>query len=370
MLQETRMKISPNSMLLGIGVFLLTTSFLLFFVGPEFITARYSSISSTIDSGKMGDTFGGTLGPIIAWIAAILTFAAFYIQYEANKMHIIQFEKQANDTVVESFENRFFELIRLHRENVEEQNIQGIILGRKVFTTYYFELRYIYIVLEATHDNNPPSTPLKAGELTNLAYLIFFFGIGHVTTSVFDHISPRYCKEKFFVDALGRLEKEKRGYRESLRKTQQNNLAAENNVAVLPDLEITHRGKTAVFKQVYEPFTGHGTKIGHYYRHLFQTVRYVATQEHKVFTPEVKYSYVKTLRAQLSNFEQVLFYYNAVSILGQAWIENKYIQEFRLITNLPLSFADFGVLPDYTFREEIEKHDDFFDWECLKNSLS
>ncbi len=364
------MKLSSTYILIVIAVFLLITSLILFFVGPELIQARYYNISDIEKRGQMGDSFGGTIGPVIAWVAAILTFAAFYIQYEANKEQRIQFAKQANDTVIERFESRFFELIRLHRENVEEQNIQDIIKGRKVFTTYYFELRYIYLVLESMHDNNLPTKTLTKQELTNLAYLIFFFGIGHVTTSVFEHITPRYVKESFFVKTIERLEKEKNDYKNIVPQIEIAKTRPGWIIPTLSDLVIEHNGKKAIFMQVYQPFTGHGTKIGHYYRHLFQTVKYVANQEHKLFTPKLKYSYVKTLRAQLSNFEQVLFYYNSVSILGKAWIKNGYIKDFKLIINLPLSFVDFGIEPEEMFKSEISADSDFFDWNSFKNALS
>lgn len=364
------MKLSSTNILIIIAVFLLITSMLLFFVGPEFIKARYYDIPKSEERGQMGDSFGGTMGPVIAWVAAILTFAAFYIQYEANKEQRNQFAKQANDTVIERFESRFFELIRLHRENVEEQNIQDIIKGRKVFTTYYFELRYIYLVLEYLHDNNPPAQLLTKQELTNLAYLIFFFGIGHVTKNVFEHIAPKYVKESFFVKTLERLEKEKNEYKNIASEIERAKTRPGWEMPILKDLVIEHNGKKAIFMQVYQPFTGHGTKIGHYYRHLFQTVKYVATQEHELFTPKLKYSYVKTLRAQLSNFEQVLFYYNSVSILGKAWIKNKYIKDYKLIINLPLSFADFGIEPEEMFKAEVSADSDFFDWNSFKNALS
>jgi hypothetical protein len=364
------MKFSSINILIAIAAFLLITSILLFFVGPEFIQARYYTMSDSGERGEMGDSFGGTMGPVIAWVAAILTFAAFFIQYEANQEQRNQFAEQAKDTVIERFENRFFELIRLHRENVEEQNIQDKIKGRKVFTTYYFELRYIYLVLESFYDNNPPEDTLTKQELTNLAYLIFFFGIGHVTMSVFEHITPKYVKEVFFIKTLERLENEKAYYKILTDQIERAKSSPGIAMPILTNLEIEHNGKKAIFIQIYQPFTGHGTKIGHYYRHLFQTVKYVATQEHELFTKDLKYSYVKTLRAQLSNFEQVLFYYNSVSVLGKDWIKKKYLMDYKLITNLPLSFADFGIEPGVMFKTEISADSDFFDWNSLKNTLS
>lgn len=345
------------------------SSVTLFMMGPEFIQFRYIGNKTIAEKGAMGDAFGGTLAPIIAWIASILTFMAFYIQYEANKEQRKQFEKQANDTVIERFENRFFELIRLHRENVEEQNIQNKIFGRKAFTTYYFELRYIYVLLEYNYDQFPSTIKLNKEQLTNLAYLIFFFGIGHVTDSVFSHIMPQVNCELFFKNTLNRLQKEKETYSECIKNREKYEAKFNVRNVKLKDLVIEHRNKKAIFIQLYEPFTGHGTKIGHYYRHLFQTVKYVHEQENKLFDDDLKYSYIKILRAQLSNFEQVILYYNSISVLGNAWITNEYIKNYHLITNLPLSFADFGITPKEKFEEIIKTDPEFFDWQILKSSF-
>ncbi len=344
----------------------------LYYEGPEYIQSRYFYEVDRGTRGAIGDAFGGTVGPIIAWFASILTFLAFYIQYDANKDQRDQFNKQANDIVIERFENRFFELVRLHRENVNEQNIQNKIFGRKAFTTYYFELRYIYFVLESMHDNFPTETRLNKEQLTNLAYLIFFYGIGHASDSVFSHILPQINSKQFFKDTIDKLEKEKKMYSDFLREKARYESEKKVKNTKLKDLEIVHNGKKAVFILLYEPFTGHGTKIGHYYRHLFQTVKYVDSQKHDVFKHkdnEIKYSYVKILRAQLSNFEQVILYYNSISVLGKNWISDGYIQEYHLLTNLPLSFADFGVQPDKKFEVEIAADPTFFDWEMLKDSF-
>ncbi|SFN03113.1 Putative phage abortive infection protein [Chryseobacterium oleae] len=344
----------------------------LYYEGPEFVQSRYFYDTDRGNRGAIGDAFGGTAGPVIAWFASILTFLAFYIQYEANKDQRDQFAKQADDIVIERFENRFFELIRLHRENVDEQNIQNKILGRKAFTTYYFELRYIYFVLESKHDEFPTDKRLDKEQLTNLAYLIFFYGIGHVSDSVFSHILPQINSLQFFKVTIEKLEKEKKMYSDFARDKARYESEKKVKNTRLKDLEVEHKGKKAIFILHYEPFTGHGTKIGHYYRHLFQTVKYVDSQEHKVFKDKdnkIKYEYVKILRAQLSNFEQVILYYNSICILGNTWISNGYIKNYHLLTNLPLSFADFGIQPDKKFKAEMVADPNFFDWEMLKDSF-
>jgi hypothetical protein len=78
---------------------------------------------------------------------------------------------------------------------------------------------------------------------------------------------------------------------------------------------------------------------------------------------EIKYNYIKMLRAQLSDFEQALLYYNALSIMGAKWleplgerqIENMcYIARFRLIKNMPYYYNYFGIRPGVFFRIEKE----------------
>lgn len=50
------------------------------------------------NTGEIGDTIGGIMGPFVAIAAAILTFLAFWIQFKAN-------EQQRMDIARERFEN-------------------------------------------------------------------------------------------------------------------------------------------------------------------------------------------------------------------------------------------------------------------------
>lgn len=61
------------------------------------------------NTGVIGDTIGGFMGPLIAIAAAVLTFMAFWVQYKANIY-------QRKDISIERFENNFFEMLNLHQE--------------------------------------------------------------------------------------------------------------------------------------------------------------------------------------------------------------------------------------------------------------
>ena len=67
------------------------------------------------DTGEIGDTIGGIMGPFIAILAALLTFIAFWAQFEANR-ELIK-ENRRNH-----FENRFYKMLDIHLESVAELN--------------------------------------------------------------------------------------------------------------------------------------------------------------------------------------------------------------------------------------------------------
>ncbi len=372
--------VKHNLFLILLFIGFLALSFFILTKVPDWMLA-YSKTKkyAVTETGPTGDTFGGTLGPAIAWVAAFLTFLAFWIQYKANNIQRTQLNNQSSDTAIERFENRYFEMIRIHRENVAEQNIQGVVFGRKVFTTFYFELRYLCFVLEDFYQKHPPATPLTLKERTNLSYLIFFYGIGHATDDIFEHLAPKYSAMQFFKETILFLKQKKEAFNqnpsisvweEKYRKEFMGNTVEVKEISKIKEkLEIVNGDKKAVFLQIYEPFTGHGAKIGHYFRHLFQAVKYVHEQPGKLLDGPKKYEYVKILRAQLSNFEQVMLYYNAVSLIGEPWITEGFIKCYRLLNNLPLTFADFGISPADQFATEIKEDPKFFDWLELRNRM-
>lgn len=59
------------------------------------------------ETGQIGDTIGGIMGPFVAIAASILTFIAFWVQFKAN----IQ---QRHDIAIERFEHNFYEMLQLH----------------------------------------------------------------------------------------------------------------------------------------------------------------------------------------------------------------------------------------------------------------
>jgi len=300
-------------------------------------------------SAQLGDTVGGLMGPFIAICASFLTFIAFLVQFEAN-------QQQKQDLEIERFESKFFELVNLHKQNVTEMKLDSGRQGREVFISLYDELKLTNNLIDEINKYNQRLSPSVVSRLT---YIVFFFGIGPNSEKQYETSPNERDLLKFLKGCLGayRVSFEK----EHIDKTQFGFL--------IPNEQIYQ-----ILKEYDTPtssfFIGHISQLSHYYRHLFQTVRYVVEQFPKSIKgnerEEKIKEYLRILRAQLSNHEQILLYYNGSSIANE-WFEKGYFTKYRMIHNLPLPLADFGLKPNdhpeiIKWRKENPK-DDLFEWD-------
>jgi len=246
---------------------------------------------------KYGSFVGGFIG-------SLFTLAGFLLLFEAIVLQQRLFEKQ-------QFESKFFELLKIHRENVSELKKRIPIRGdkyeegRRVFVQMRKEFGEI-IGIVREHESTLPQR-LTEREVVNLAYLIFFYGVSETL----------FNKGQNQTTML----------REKLRHSKYPQTLVDNVIN-------TCCGCMDEENQ-YIRFNGNQLRLGHYFRHLFQTVKYV--DQSVILKQEEKYFYLKTLRAQLSAHEQLILFYSVVSEIGKAWIEPvNYIVRYRLIKNIPL----------------------------------
>jgi hypothetical protein len=85
----------------------------------------------------------------------------------------------------------------------------------------------------------------------------------------------------------------------------------------------------------YKPFSGHAQRLGHYFRHLYLTVKSISNSD-IVTGYDDRMKYLKILRAQLSNHEQILLFYNWLSEYGANWENDShaFFTEYCMIHNL------------------------------------
>ncbi|TVR72469.1 MAG: hypothetical protein EA427_03195 [Spirochaetaceae bacterium] len=98
------------------------------------------------------------------------------------------------------------------------------------------------------------------------------------------------------------------------------------------------------------------TNLGSYFRNMYHLIKYVDTR--KFLNRAEKIRYINVLRAQLSNAELWLLYFNVVSRFGRKWLENDYVLRYRLIKNMPYGFCKPF---DHTTRFPMEYEEDDLD---------
>ncbi len=306
------------------GLILLSLALIIMsFFTPFLLTRTGVTTTPNFNStGQIGDTIGGLMNPFIAMAGVFVTGLAFYIQFKANQLQRMLFQKQINhqnDQVkLQQFESQFYEMLKLHRDNVTEMKIEGydfrriptglekfekVTEGRKVFVTMKAELEFILTCFAGGRKLNK--------ELFKKGYNLFFSGL--------DDYSKNNPVDVMFTGLL-QTAREQHQYPGS-------------HIATNEQRKRFSNGANMNFN--YKPFSGHASRLGHYFRHLYLAVKHVV-QSKVVIEYDEKMRYLKIIRAQLSNHEQMLLFYNWISDYGENWENdtNQFFTEYRMIHNL------------------------------------
>lgn len=349
---KSKSSIWDRSFKITIVIFLIVIVFIFWL--PYLVTTRSWFDLDFSDSGEVGDTIGGITAPFIAVGASILTFIAFWVQFKAN-------EQQREDIHIERFENKFYELIRLHKSNVEEFSIgvnPDTVEKRKSFVSLFNEFRYTFFCCSKVRDDLKNSNVLvneySEEQIARLAYIFFYAGIGNNSDIMSKAMNwDNEFELTLFNSVISFLKEIKKASSDT------------------PEFQDEDGNKVQLTIK-YAPWGGHQSRLGHYYRHLFQTVVFVISQDNKIIPKNEKLNYLRTLRAQLSDHEQLMLYYNAVAGFGERWIlDNRhgnvnYFTDFKMIHNIPIPLANFGIKPTEKFAKELENDPSLFEW--LDNS--
>jgi hypothetical protein len=359
--------VKGNSIIIIISLFLFSICSLFLAVvlnhTYEFINVENNDYTKV---GAYGDLIGGILNPVVAFIGIIAASLAFYAQYRANA----QVQKQFR---IQQFESQFYEMVRLHKENVNEMKITGYDLSiqesinydisgqvtgnktvtksraikfteaRKVFVTMHTELIAIYELLESYDEKY--FTGISKEALLKLAYQIFFYGVK----------SDLPSSDEIEDNIIGI-------YKRHLNNIRNRHRDSNGSINVFEGVNMKNIG----LHIKYSPFTGHESRLGHYYRHLYGTVKFVTTNDGKLFSYSEVRSYLKILRSQMSNDEQLMLYYNCIIGFGRDWELKGYLTKYRMIHNLPVDKVKYVKHPRVYFKNYIDSlsngDDPLFEW--------
>jgi hypothetical protein len=248
---------------------------------------RQSHTINAAMAGQLGDFVGGYIGTLLALFSFILIYSTF--------------KGQRQTSTIEKFQNKYFELIKMHRDNVTEIGI-GKDFGKKIFVVLIREFRAILKIAKEISEYK--KFDYEKEQLFIISYYALFFGVGPNSSRMLREALNEF--DKLFVDAF---------------------------LCKLNDDESKTNVKNSL-KFCFTPFEGHQSRLAHYYRHLYQTICYVDN----INVDIDKYEYVKTIRAQLTTHEQALLFVNSLTPIGKNWWNKNLLLRYRLVQNIPNSF--------------------------------
>lgn len=112
-------------------------------------------------------------------------------------------------------------------------------------------------------------------------------------------------------------------------------------VSYINGKDLQKKGDLLFITDGYEAFAKrYGFQLAHYFRFLYNIYRFLSDAGY-----DKESLYARLLRAQLSNQELLLIYYNSLSSDGEKFKE--YIKEFKLMDNLPRSYLVHPKHADY-----------------------
>lgn len=317
---------------IGAGTIIILVVFIFI---PYLLTHFSFGYSLDEKASNIGEAIGGIAGTVIAFIGIFLTFLAFYIQYKANQIQIENFklQKTANEQQNINFqfqqiESNLFNLLALHRQNIDEMEIKNK-KQRVVFVILRAEFQDIYEIVKKNYSKIDKMNHHKG----NIAFVFFYFGIGETTSPTIKNILyPHYSKEVINAIESDIVTAQKEGYKKQ-KYLGKFNIEANN--------------------KPYFPFNGHQGRLSHYFAHFYEIVRHIEKQN--VLSDSNKKDYIEALRAQCSVHELAIFFYCSISAIGRIWREQKYLSDkTEKPCNLITKYEIIKTLPSKQFTYELD----------------
>ena len=271
--------------------------------------------------GYLGSFLSGYVGSLFGLVSVVLLYLTLSAQRKANKEQTEAREK-------ENFLTRYYTLLDLHRKNVEEIRIKHY-SGRIVFVRLVEELRYILQVINKLKDAEGKC--YSETTKMQIAYVTLLYGVDEHCVRMLEKALGTYCNNDYIKKLISQLQTARR----------EENLPLHEHVSSI--------GKTFFEELGYLPFDGHQSRLSHYFRHIYQMIKYI--DQSNLLNDNDKQDYVKTIRAQLSIYEQAIFCLNIMTNTGKKWDDmqeadgvNKelwnYVEKYKIIKNLPTTFFD------------------------------
>lgn len=264
--------------------------------------------------------------------------------------------EQRQITTLHSFETNYLEIVKFCREQIKQVSIpdpnstnadKRLINGREVFSLFFAQIENaIDIVKDYLQDKDLRDLftsyqdydrlqqiwgdKLHDQAVISIAYSITYIGVRKRNIALLKNKYLSHYNQVYIDELLSIFRLKLACY-------------APEDLKHSGDNRLQHTEKLNCEDKEYYGFQD---KIGNYFRLFYQAVAFVEAQQY--LTYKEKYKYVKILRGQMSNMEEIILFYNSLCDFGLTWEydakENHtgLITKYNLIKNIPQNFTNIS----------------------------
>ncbi|MEG1141774.1 MAG: putative phage abortive infection protein [Clostridia bacterium] len=302
---------------------ILISSFILFLL----VAVTYSEILDDLKQnhpdyskiGAYGDYIGGTINPVIAFIAVIATGCAFFVQYKANIEIKKQFSIQQEKDYEQNFQNQLFKLMDFHHSIID--NIDVDISTLDINKMEYILRNFPYDYLEIQQNN----------------YLFKILSKKDVILK--GRHSFKFCCE-IIEECIKLIDLIKKENKKATHTTNINLVYHINKIKELDKfidnnfdkhkLKMGNRSRLdylpSLINLIFSQY-----QLTHYFTNLNRALKIISISNFSKKTEEKKYYYASIVRAQLCEHELKLIFLNGI-IMGADY--KNYLQQYTLLKHV------------------------------------
>lgn len=277
--------------------------------------------------------------------------------------------EQRQITAIQSFESNYLEIVKFCRAQVEQACVpnpdsskkdEQQVKSHEIFNLFFSQIEVAIEEIKAymqekqfnelfvtqqeyEHQQQIWGDKLQDRTFSSIAYMITYMGVRRLNNSLLKDKYLSQYNPTYINELLDLFKKRLAQYAPNELKNPAGSRLHQTKIQNCNDKE----------------YYGFQDEIGNYFRLLYQAVSYVDNQQFLSY--QEKYNYVKILRGQMSNMEEVVLFYNSLCDLGLAWEYEEsgkdLITKYNLIKNIPanltkISFERFYPYVYYEYLNE------------------
>lgn len=312
MLENLKLTARKNilKIITGLIVILLIVAVISFFC--VIFNEVYFNTSGVIDpelASKFGGFFGGYVGVMFSILSTLLLIYTIIDQFIERQ------KRWATDN--------FYRMLEFHNDMVKQLSVAHIDTtkpersnGRRAFVVFKLQIHRLLRLIKEL--NTGEKWDLNKDQILRIVYMIFYYGIDRqwiefLQDKIKEDIDPDLLK-KILDKILHEIQKGKL----KLGRTNQ-------------------------------------TSLSSYFRNMYNLVKLIDND--KYLSKQEKKDLITIYRAQLSNPELYVLFFNLRSYFGKKWNDKRYVETYELLKNIPKYYCDGYNPEDYYPKIKFEYND-------------